>query len=515
MPIIILIRMKNLILFFILFISSCVYCQDKYGYQWQFTNHNIIDFRTTPAKIDIISPLPFYDTGDFSSNICDKNTGDLLFISGGCYVQNKQFRIMKNGDSINSKVAYWSWCRVMSGDGTFPMYQNNTIIPMPNSSNKYFLFNLNFDTLTVGYYKTFVPFMDSMWSPIVIIFPRNLYQNIIDMNGDNGLGEVIEKKKIVLTDTLCNGGYLTVTRHKNGKDWWLVVPEWKTNCYYVVPVTANGAGIPQKQCLGLNWRDEDRGGQVDISPDGTKYARVNKRDTIVVFNFNNETGQFSNPIALYQPNKTDFLQGVCFSQNSRFLYVMHLQTVYQFDLQATDVQKSMKIIADIKPLNQDGIKGQFQFSKLAPDGKIYISSPFNHRYLSVINRPNCPGTLCDFKPYAIELKFFNWGAIPNNPHFNIPPANYTCDSLPSPTQETPESITLSPNPTQGTIQVSTTTAFDNYIVVNAMGQAVQVGKWNATQSEIDVAALPEGIYFVQLLNNQTHTRAIGRFVLKK
>ena len=115
---------------------------------------------------------------------------------------------MKNGDSINSKIAYWSWCRVSDGDGTFPMYQNNVSIPIPSNSNKYLMYNLDFDTIYV---------------PNLVLFPRNLYQNTIDMNGDNGLGEVIEKKKIILSDTLCNGGYLTATRHKNGSDWWCAV----------------------------------------------------------------------------------------------------------------------------------------------------------------------------------------------------------------------------------------------------------------------------------------------------
>ena len=103
MPNLIYRQMKNTIIFIILLAHSTAFCQDKYGHQWLFTNHNIVDFRMTPAKIDIVSPPPFYDTGNFCSNICDKNSGELLFTSGGCYVQNKKFGIMKNGDSINSK----------------------------------------------------------------------------------------------------------------------------------------------------------------------------------------------------------------------------------------------------------------------------------------------------------------------------------------------------------------------------------------------------------------------------
>lgn len=485
----------------LVFVWLGAFCQNKYGHQWYFTNHNIMDFRGNYLRLDIILPTPFYDVGDFCSNICDKETGDYVFSTGGCYIKNKKFAIMKNGDSINSKIAYGSWCRVGQGDGTFPMYQNNVSLPYPDSDNKYLMYNLDFDTLTVSGQQ--------------ILFPRNLYQNTIDMNGDNGMGEVVEKKKIILTDTLCNGGYLTATRHKNEKDWWLIVPEWRTSCYYIIPVTSKGAGLPQKQCLGLQWGEEDRGGQVDISPDGTKYARVNKRDTIVVFDFNKETGQFSNPITLYQPNKEDFLQGVCLSSNNRFLYVMHIQTVYQFDLQADNVQESMQIIADIKPLMQNGIKGQFQFSRLAPDGKIYISSPFNHLFLSVINRPNCAGSLCDFRPYGVELKFYNWGAIPNNPHFMQPPANYSCDSIPSGVQDVSENVTLSPNPTSSILTISSTAPLESYTVTHITGQKVLVGKINNSTQDIDVSTLSDGIYFIQFLNISLNTSAVGKFVVKR
>lgn len=223
----------------------------------------------------------------------------------------------------------------------------------------------------------------------------------------------------------------------------------------------------------------------------------------------------SNFKKLKVPEDIFYFTGVQFSANNRYLYVSYLSRIYQFDMESRDIQASIVVIGDVSHIPKDNQKGQLFEMRLAPDGKIYVASPFSHKYLSVINRPNCLGKLSDFRPYAVELKRFSYGGLPNIPIFEQPPANYTCDSLPSPTQELPESITLSPNPAQGIININTTKAFDKYIIINAMGQAVQSGKWNAAQSEIDVADLPEGIYFVQLLNNQSHTQAIGRFVLKK
>ncbi len=308
---------------------------------------------------------------------------------------------------------------------------------------------------------------------------------------------------------------MTAIRNKNGKDWWIIVPKWKTNCYFIIPVTSSGVGIPIKQCVGLNWQEIDRGGQIDISPDGTKYSRVNKRDTVMIFDFNSETGQLTNLITLNQPNKESFLQGVCFSQNSRFLYVMHLQKVYQFDLQATDIQGSIQVVGDVSSIQQDGEKGLLQFSKLAPDGKIYISSPFNHRYLSVINRPNCSGKLCDFRPYAIELKFYNASALPNNPHFTIPPANYNCDSINTATEENIENIAIYPNPATTQITILSSHAFQQFDIIALTGQTMLKGKLSENMTDIDVSILPEGIYFIKLTNPLTQTRALGKFVLKR
>ena len=234
----------NILIIVLLIIGISLKAQNKYGYQWHFTNHNIMDFRNNTLLLDIIQPSPFYNTGNFSSNICDKETGELLFVSGGCYVLNKKFNIIKNGDSINSQLTYTSWCRVNAGDGTFPMYQNNIILPYPDSSSKYFLFNLDFDTIN---------------SPKLVLLPFHLYSNIIDISRENGLGEVIEKKKVIINDSLSTGGYLTAVRNKNDKDWWIIVPKWKTNCYFVIPVTSSGVGIPIKQCIGLNWQEIDRG----------------------------------------------------------------------------------------------------------------------------------------------------------------------------------------------------------------------------------------------------------------
>ena len=495
---------KTTLFIYSLFLSYTLTAQNKYGHQWLFENFNTVDFRGDSIVIGQLQPDPLYNIGAaFASNLCDKN-GNIIMQTGGCYVINKAFALMKGGDPVNvQSTSLLGYCKPGDPHGYFPFKQNNLFINYPNDSTKYLLFNMDFDTL--------FPFPSN-----IVFLPPHLFYHVIDMAKDNGHGEVVDKFKIAIQDTLSRG-YLTAIKHSNNKDWWVIIPKWKSDCFFVVPVTSNGVGTPQKQCTGFVWKaDPDLGGQVAASADGTKYARVNHKDTIVVYNFNPTTGQFSNPIRLSHPDSASFLQGVCFSQNNRFLYVTYKLKVFQYDLQAIDIQASMTVVGDVSAFTQNAERGALQVSKLAPDGKIYISSPFSHRFFSVITRTNCKGILCDFRPYAVELKFYNWGALPNNPFFEIPPANYNCDSLRTPVQDITPHITISPNPTQFIITISSNYIFETFTITNIMGQTMNIGKMKGSeQNEIDVSKLPDGVYFLHLINSKVQTKAIGKFMIKK
>jgi hypothetical protein len=494
---------KTIIFLCLVYSYNTLFAQNKYGHQWLTEGFNTLDFRADSVVTGQILPYPVYNSGaSFSSNICDRN-GMFLMHTGGCYVINKSFKLMKGADSVNTRsTVLTGYCKPGEPHGYFPFQQNNIFITYPNDTTKYLLFNMDFEKLFPN-------------GSNILMLPPHIYYHTIDMTKDNGLGEVVDKFKIAVQDTFSRG-YLTAVKHSNKRDWWVVIPKFKSNCFFVVPVTANGVGTPQKQCLGITWhKNNDLGGQVAFSADGTKYARVDERDTIMVYNFNATTGQFSNPLRLSHPDNSSYLQGVCFSQNSRFLYVTYRLKVFQYDLQATDIQASMTVVGDVSSFTLSAERGALQVSKLAPDGKIYIASPFSHRYLSVINRPNCKGTLCDFRPYALELKYYNWGGLPNNPFFEIPPANYNCDSLTA-TQDIVETITIAPNPAQSKVTVSSTYIFESFSIVNLMGQTMQVGALTTSEkNEIDVGFLPDGIYFLQLINRKNQTRALGKFVVKK
>jgi hypothetical protein len=172
----------------------------------------------------------------------------------------------------------------------------------------------------------------------------------------------------------------------------------------------------------------------------------------------------------------------------------------------------MKLVGEISIDQTSTEKSALGFIKLAPDGKIYMAGTSNHKYISVINRPNCPGKLSDFRPYALALKEYNNVGLSNTPFFEIPPASYSCDSL-TQTTEIIEPIAIYPNPATSQINISSTDVFQTYQITGITGKIALKGVITS-KNDINVATLPDGLYFLSLYNASTQVRAVGKFVVK-
>lgn len=421
------------VLFYIVAITLCGNgsAQNLYNHQWVFNNHNNFIFYEDSLEVNVfVPPLINLDPGDYSTNICDKQ-GNLLFYTGGCYVLNKEHKIMQNGDSITSDYALKYWC----GYNDFPMRQNNTILPYPGDTNRYVIFNYNIEK----------PF-DSL-APM----PTAFYYHIVDMTEDNGLGAVVQKKQVAIADTL-DRGRMTATKHANGIDWWVVNSEWHSTCYYITPLTSQGVGPPHLSCPGPVLPSFG-GGQATFNPIGTKYVRCDGKNGLWVLDFDNATGALSNPTELTFPQPPSSYRGVCFSPNSRYLYVASYLQLWQFDMEAPDIQASLQLAGEMDVSNPIPGGGSLAFSQLGADGKIYIAGPGNHTYLSRINKPNCPGTACDFRQWEIALPVSNYAGLPNMPHFDIIESSYDCDGVPTQDIVIKNETSAFPNPAHDWVNI--------------------------------------------------------------
>lgn len=453
-----------------------------YDAQWVLWGFSKLDFRTDTLQISAIPPNPFIGIGTYTNTMCDKQ-GNILFQTGGCAIYNRLFKVMLNGDSINSDFTYLSWC---GATGDFPLKQSTLPLASPEDSLRYLVFSYDYDD----------PFGSGGPFPV----PLHLYYHVIDMNKDNGLGAVTAKKQIAAQDTFSRG-YLQAVRNANGTDWWVVAPKWNSNCYFIVPVTNTGVGLFHTDCVGQIWDDDDLGGQTDFSPDGTKYARIEGHNGLFVFDFDNVNGHLSNPIKLEYPQLEDYTRGVCFSPNSRYLYVSARLQLFQFDLWASDIQASMQLVGEIDlTIIQPG-QSSLGLCKLGPDGRIYIASQGNHKFLSLINKPNCPGVACDFRRHAIELPETNYSGIPNLPHFDIITTSYDCEMIATkePHVLQNQNLNIFPNPTfeETTLSIQTPEQ-GKWNLLDISGKNIISGEWSGASIKINMMNLTAGLYFFKL-----------------
>jgi hypothetical protein len=166
-----------------------------------------IDFNSGAPVISYY-PIPM-DFNHTHANISD-SAGNLLFYTNGVYIADATHDTMMNGSGINPG-AYSNFVP----DGHL-IAQGALIIKKPGWENLYYMFHN-----TCDHYPP----------PLTGCRAYQLYMSIVDMNLNNGLGEVILKNYPIVVDTL-NTGKIHAVKHANGRDWWVVCHRVNTNMYY-------------------------------------------------------------------------------------------------------------------------------------------------------------------------------------------------------------------------------------------------------------------------------------------
>jgi len=416
---------KSLLVFVFLLVGGNVIAQNTDRY-WVFGDSAGIDFNNLASPVPAHSILQSRGT---CASICD-SVGNLLFYSGSPlktlwlsglgnlkfgFLVNKNHQLMQNGDTLIGSL----W------------YQEMVIVSDPGDLQQYYIFCSG------------------------ILEPTNgLYYSKVDLTYNNGLGKVVQKNVQLNADSITDG--ITAVRHGNGRDWWVLVRNWKgvneyTNDVMVYYVSPSGVQLHSIQHIGINT-SKDSFYRLKFNSDGSKLYNVSARGIIERFDFDRCTGVLSNETT-YEglsgpPYK--FYWGFEVSPDESKLYVSSIyqtanqDTSYliQFDLNASNFAAS----ADTLYSFLNDIPG---ILKKGPDNKIYLStmsaSPdtcFDYLYcygnlnntnanLSVINSPDSAGAACDFQPFSFNLGGHKayWG-LPNNPNYELGAwAGSPCDTL--------------------------------------------------------------------------------------
>lgn len=474
--------------------------QNKHNYNWPLgygpgnpaLNYggSLVAFSSGIPEVSYFN-IQFAYSGD-NTNISDKN-GKLVAYTNGCQIQNREHVLMENGEDINPGIAHQQQCSQVSG---YSNDQGSLFLPMPGSDSLYFLFHLR------------------DWGGGSIV--KDLMYSVVDISVNNGLGEVLEKNQLLLTDTLT--GMITACRHANGRDWWLVVQENYKNLsvpagakgkYYLHLFDPYGVHYAGEQQIGKLWTAQSWVGQSCFSPNGSRYAIGNIYNGINLFDFDRCSGVFSNPLHLGFSPDTTYAMGMAFSPNSRFLYVTTGLTIVQFDLVAPDVESSKQTVAVY-----DGYLSPFPTTfyqlMLAPDDKIYGSCTSSSDVLHVIHQPDSPGLDCQIEQHGLQLLTYHAYTTPNLAYHGLyDEQNTICDSLgidgpppvavKEPGGEDDIKMVIIPNPASHVVTVNLDISDDGQITLTDMtGKIWLEHAATAGQGQITLNAesLLPGIYLL-------------------
>ena len=497
------------------FILIAAYCclahlsaQSKYDYVWTLGYGDtltvpsngisvggiIMDFHTEPPTL---TRVPFYKTSPlaFINNV----KGELLAYTNGCKVSNRMHKDMQNGEEINLGKVQEKFCG--SNSSTYPLWQGFLFLPLPGSQDSvYCLLHLRKD--------------DIYWRP------EQLLLSTINANLDNGLGGVVIKDKLLLTDTLLSH-YITATRHANGRDWWVIAPRTHVPQYQLFLLDPTGVHYQGVQELGAT-DTKIYESQICFSADGSKFIK-NWPSGLSVFDFDRCTGLLSNPVYIAYDSTFKASGGVVTSPNSRFLYLFGFSKVWQYDFWATDFKASRQTVAVYDGFLSPFQTGFFQAMR-GPNGKIYSVTSSTNNVLHVIHHPNEPGLACEVEQHGVILPALTDFFMPNMADYRLGAlAGSPCDSLtvsapaPGPLRYEPAGLDVYPNPGTEEVtfeQLSGYAGQGGHLTMSDLsGRVVVEAEFRAGEPvlHLHVQALARGMY-VWSYTRVDGRKAVGRWV---
>lgn len=336
-------------------------CNAQSDKVWVFGSHAGIDFNSG-------SPVALYTdmaTTESAASVCDGN-GALLFYTDGYYVWDKTHNRMLHGDSL---IPF----KLNNTSSSFSTAQGALIVPVLGSPSRYYIFSLSSQENGVNAGK--------------------LYYSLVDMNLQNGKGDVVVANRAIaldagLTEKMtavatadCAIWLITCSRDGGFRSYKITAGGVTTTPV----VSATGMGLPiGKLCVAPGGRQlaaTNLGSQADGNYTGA-----------ALFNFDPLSGIVSGRIDLLN---TEGAYGVCFSPDGSKIYInTAARKILQYD--AANTTAAGRLICTTA-----------SYTSLAagPDNKIYFHELNNGTLaaLGVITKPDLLSPACDFRSGALSL----------------------------------------------------------------------------------------------------------------
>jgi len=384
----------------------------KEDYQWILENYSqtthpcwqgtVMDFSTFPMSMSAFTAQTFMQRT--SATICDDD-GNMVYYTNGLSIRNSNFELLENGDGLNPG----QWADDFQYEG-YPVPQGTIFTQMGD--------------ITWMFHTPIEDFQDPEWG--FTLYSPELY--VTKMQN----GELSYKNESIIQDSLAQG-HLTITAHANGRDKWLLSNKYETNGFYKVLI-AQDTFIIDTQDIDNNEFIHGVG-YAKFSPNGTKYIIQHNRFStegqfINIYDFDRCTGE------LEMTEAFNILDGaltvsLAVSPNSKYLYVISENYIYQYDLESDDIESTQIIVAEWDNLVIQGLfPTAFGYGQLAPDGKIYISTNGDTKFMHLIHQPNKQGVECNVEVRGLDLLSYGRWSIPNHPFHRLGPLDGSpCDTL--------------------------------------------------------------------------------------
>ncbi len=354
--------------------NDLLFMGDVYGDYTYFFSYDSISPITDTALLIYPNPSNFYN---FRYAVYSDKNGKLKLYSDGKYVWNGNHQKIDSNNLMPKST-----------------HDLNVAVPMPGNPDLVYVFTL------VG-------------SPN---HPDTLYYSLIDLSGNNGLGSVAMYGQEFAPYGLAGG--LALTKHANGRDYWLVSKKEMTNQYLAFHIKPGGAVDTVFSQAGItpSYGNYMQYGILKFSPDGKwlgdnilKNALVN--DTLQLLNFNAASGIITDTNARYVPAYYPFdaiglPYRYAFSANSKFIYVNqwdNYQTRFcQYEMTSADQQaffNSRVLVRNYVFPNGANNQGDLH---LAANGKIYNPSSDNAYglFFNSIENPDMQGASCNWQDHS-------------------------------------------------------------------------------------------------------------------
>jgi hypothetical protein len=403
--------------------------------------------------------------------------GNILFYTNGCHVANAQGDTMPNGAGLNPGEMHDFTCPT-SGYAS-PL--GATILQVPDSPNLYYIFHMG---VRCGAERRlrFGPF----------------YYTVVDLSLDSGKGAVVSKNNIA-----ADGSFepFASVRHGNGRDWWLVFPEYGTDNYRKFLFSPSGLLEETPQAIGQELGCRYIGSSA-FSPNGIRYARQ-QHCGVVALDFDRCSGLFANERFMPLGPNAFGGGGVAFSKNGDRLLVSTQLAILAAKM--TLPNPTLDTIVG----SLDIVGSSLHLMQRAPDGKIYLSNLGRGKFYHVINKPD--ELNIDFKQRWYDLSHFTVRTLPNYPNYRLYDLpGSPCDTLginvgTTKAPDTNLMVRLWPNPSAEQICLQSEAEVESVKIFDATGRALVL---QATHMEtghpfcLSVRHLPAGLYFLSLRSGE-------------